>query len=96
MPYYRQVGSVSPKRHIQFRRSDGELYHEEMITTQGFDGASSILYHLSPPTEMLASKAHPSPEIAESLYDVHGHHRFLTDAIQASGGFHEARVPGTF
>lgn len=50
MPYYIQQGEVPPKRHIQFRRPDGELYTEEVIGAEGFSGISSIAYHIHPPT----------------------------------------------
>ena len=30
MPYYRSVGEVPRKRHVQFRQPDGRLYAEEL------------------------------------------------------------------
>ena len=30
MAFYRQLGSIPPKRHTQHRRPDGELYYEEL------------------------------------------------------------------
>src|SRR5690606_4834773 len=38
------------KRHTQFRRPDGVLYTEEVVGAEGFSGASSICYHIHPPT----------------------------------------------
>ncbi|CAN5209298.1 homogentisate 1,2-dioxygenase [soil metagenome] len=50
MPIYHKLGKIPPKRHTQFRKPDGELYHEQVFGTIGFDGMSSILYHVHPPT----------------------------------------------
>ena len=50
MPVYQQHGKIPHKRHVQFRRPTGELYHEELVGTQGFAGASALVYHLHPPT----------------------------------------------
>jgi homogentisate 1,2-dioxygenase len=50
MPVYQQHGKIPHKRHVQFRRPTGELYHEELVGTQGFSGSSTLVYHLYPPT----------------------------------------------
>jgi homogentisate 1,2-dioxygenase len=52
MAYYTQLGSLPPKRHIQFRRPDGALYSEEVFGTEGFVGPTSTLYHIHPPTQV--------------------------------------------
>lgn len=58
MPLYRQIGQVPSKRHVVFRQPNGELYHEELIGTEGFSGLSSLVYHLHPPT-MVREYAEP-------------------------------------
>ncbi|MBK9104380.1 MAG: homogentisate 1,2-dioxygenase [Saprospiraceae bacterium] len=66
MPVYQQHGKIPHKRHVQFRRPTGELYHEELVGTQGFSGASALVYHLHPPT-IVSKKEKPYsvlPEIA--------------------------------
>jgi homogentisate 1,2-dioxygenase len=55
MPYYRRVGDVPPKRHTQFRAPDGALYAEELMGSEGFSSASSLLYHRRPPTALVAA-----------------------------------------
>ena len=50
MPYYTRMGQVPKKRHVQFRRPDGELYTEEVIGAEGFSGLSAIAYHVHEPT----------------------------------------------
>ena len=50
MPIYHQLGRIPPKRHTQFRKPDGNLYYEQLFGTIGFDGMSSLLYHVHRPT----------------------------------------------
>ena len=50
MPIYHQLGDIPKKRHTTFRKKDGTLHHEELFGTIGFDGMSSLLYHLRRPT----------------------------------------------
>ena len=56
MPYYRVVGEIPRKRHIQFRRPDGGLYAEELMGEEGFTSDSSLLYHRFLPTAILKSE----------------------------------------
>jgi homogentisate 1,2-dioxygenase len=57
MPHYQRVGDVPPKRHTQFRAPDGSLYAEELMGSEGFSSASSLLYHQRPPTAIVAADA---------------------------------------
>lgn len=50
MPFYQKHGTIPKKRHIVSRQSNGNLYHEELVGTEGFSGMSSLVYHLHPPT----------------------------------------------
>ena len=50
MPLYHKLGSIPHKRHTQFRKPDGNLYYEQLFGTIGFDGMSSLLYHVNRPT----------------------------------------------
>ena len=66
MPFYNKSGNIPEKRHIQFRKPDGTLYHEELFSTEGFSNTYSLLYHLYPPT-IVSKKEKPfsvRPEIA--------------------------------
>ena len=68
MPFYQKLGSIPGKRHTVFRQDNGKLYHEQLFGTVGFDGMSSLLYHINPPTmvkEILGQK-NIAPEIALS------------------------------
>lgn len=68
MACYQRQGKIPRKRHVQFRSQSGDLYHEELVGTQGFSGVSSLVYHLYPPT-IVKDKRTPwsvAPEIAIS------------------------------
>lgn len=52
MPFYHKLGKIPPKRHTQFRQPDGSIYQEQLFGTVGFDGMSSNLYHVNPPTRV--------------------------------------------
>lgn len=56
MPFYTKLGLLPRKRHVQFRRPDGCLYSEELFGTEGFDGPSSTMYHIHPPTQVYGWK----------------------------------------
>ncbi|HYY92231.1 MAG TPA: homogentisate 1,2-dioxygenase, partial [Candidatus Dormibacteraeota bacterium] len=45
MPSYLRLGELPSKRHTQFRKPDGSLYHEEIFGTEAFSGVYSTLYH---------------------------------------------------
>ena len=54
--YYYRLGNIPPKRHTQFRQPDGSLYKEELVSSEGFSGIYSNLYHINPPTRIKALK----------------------------------------
>lgn len=54
MTYYHKLGEIPPKRHTQFRQPDGSLYAEELVSSRGFSGIYSNLYHTYVPTKVKA------------------------------------------
>lgn len=66
MPFYQKLGKIPPKRHTVFRKENGELHQEQLFGTIGFDGMSSLLYHLYPPTQVTTFEGSVdlNPEIA--------------------------------
>ena len=50
MPLYHKLGKIPKKRHTVFKKADGTLHYEQLFGTIGFDGMSSLLYHLYRPT----------------------------------------------
>ena len=66
MPRYHQLGNIPPKRHTVFKKKNGGIHYEQLFGTIGFEGMSSLLYHLYPPTAVSAikNKKDISPKIA--------------------------------
>ncbi|HEV8150629.1 MAG TPA: homogentisate 1,2-dioxygenase [Gemmatimonadales bacterium] len=54
MPVYHSLGKIPRKRHLAFRKPDGGLYAEQLVGNEGFTGPASLLYHVHPPTTVLA------------------------------------------
>jgi homogentisate 1,2-dioxygenase len=93
MPYYYRLGDVPHKRHTQFRRPDGSLYHEELMGVHGFSGVKSLLYHLEPPTRIHSVALESKVEIP---YEEPGplRHRLLrSESLPARGDAVLGRVP---
>ena len=67
MAHYHSLGSIPHKRHTQFRKPDGELYSEQLFSTEGFSNDYSILYHNHPPTEIIKTDepVNVQPRVAE-------------------------------
>ncbi|RLD55055.1 MAG: homogentisate 1,2-dioxygenase, partial [Bacteroidetes bacterium] len=53
MPHYHKQGKIPTKRHIVFKKPDGGLYAEQVVSTEGFSDLYSVVYHLTPPTQVL-------------------------------------------
>ncbi|MFM7661448.1 MAG: homogentisate 1,2-dioxygenase [Bacteroidota bacterium] len=65
MPFYHSLGNIPHKRHTVFKKPEGGIYYEQLFGTIGFDGMSSLLYHVQPPTAVLeiTQKKSVAPEI---------------------------------
>ena len=93
MPYYRQLGTIPHKRHTQFRKPDGELYAEQLFSTEGFSNDYSLLYHCHPPTEIIRTDEPVdwSPRIAEEK--MLKHRSFDGFKIQENEDYLQSRKP---
>ena len=56
MPFYHKLGNFPNKRHIQFRKPDGNLYYEQLFGSEGFASFSSLMYHVHRPTMVKSMK----------------------------------------
>ena len=67
MAYYTSLGSIPAKRHTQFRKPNGELYSEQLFSTEGFSNDYSLLYHTYAPTLIVQcdEPINVAPKIAE-------------------------------
>jgi len=54
MPLYHKLGKIPSKRHTIFEKPNGGLHYEQLFGTVGFDGMSSLLYHIHRPTMVKA------------------------------------------
>ena len=66
MPRYHTLGNIPHKRHTVFKKQNGSIHFEQLFGTIGFDGMSSLLYHLHPPTQVKELLGHIdiSPKVA--------------------------------
>jgi homogentisate 1,2-dioxygenase len=93
MPHYQQLGNIPHKRHIQFRKPNGELYSEQLFSTEGFSNDYSILYHCHPPTQIIKTDEpiNVAPTIAEEK--MLKHRSFEGFNIKPVKDYLQSRVP---
>lgn len=93
MPIYHRLGKLPQKRHTIFDKPGGGLYYEQLFGTVGFDGMSTLSYHVHRPTmvkDILGSKD-VTPKIAVQ-YNMHA--RLLKGfAVAPQDDFLESREP---
>lgn len=92
MPYYHKAGKFPEKRHTQFRKPNGELYAEELVSTEGFSSIYSLVYHCHPPTlvKHIGEPIDVAPKAAIS--NNMQNRSFLTFKTEAKDDFLESRV----
>ena len=96
MPFYYKLGKIPSKRHTQFRKLNGDLYSEELVSTEGFSSIYSLVYHCHPPTlvksigEPIDIK--PKAAIANNMQN----RSFLTFKTEAKDDYLESRVVQLF
>ncbi len=103
MPYYQKLGEIPRKHHIWFQRNHGAptfknegIAYEHVITTEGFNEAYSIIYHLRPPTRVRTVellKYWEPKKVAETPLR---HHHIKTANIPRRGDLYTGRVPMLF
>jgi homogentisate 1,2-dioxygenase len=93
MAYYISRGQVPEKRHTQFRSPSGQLYSEELVSTEGFSSDYSLLYHIHPPTQILSTDP-PTPEKINIAEEKMLKHRSLEGfKLEAEDDFLTSRKP---
>jgi homogentisate 1,2-dioxygenase len=97
MPPYLRLGSIPRKRHIAHPHQPGflgeGLAYEEVVSSAGFDRAYSIVYHLRPPTRVLAVEPAGTSPLEFAPEPVLRHHHILTGRIARHGDPITGRVP---
>ena len=71
MPFYHKLGKIPHKRHTVFENPAGGIFYEQLFGTEGFHGFSSLLYHLSPPTQVISvsepKDVSPKPAVDKNI-----------------------------
>ena len=93
MPIYHKLGKIPQKRHTQFEKPDGSLYYEQLFGTIGFDGMSSLSYHVHRPTQVkeIGKALDVSPKIAVEKNITS--RKFIGFDVAPKDDFLEAREP---
>src|SRR5690606_27598601 len=86
-------GKIPPKRHTVFRKPDGGLYAEELVSTHGFSSTYSLVYHCHPPT-MVKQISDPYPAEPKIAREKHLRHTSLKGFnIAPADDFLDSRKP---
>ena len=102
MPQYLKLGALPRKHHIKFPRAaaasyKGEgLHYEHVVTTEGFDRAYSILYHLKPPTRVKGVELFKEFALKPGAPTPLRHHHLKSAAMARAGDPYTGRVPLMF
>jgi homogentisate 1,2-dioxygenase len=93
MPFYHKLGQIPHKRHTQFRKTNGDLYREELMGLEGFSSLQSILYHhfIPPRIKRMEDLGSLSPETVD--FGPIRHRAFRTSDIPLGGDAVSARIP---
>src|SRR5688500_11760223 len=102
MPHELQRGSLPRKPHMRLPRERGEsykaegLHYEHVVTTEGFDRAYTIMYHLRPPTRVKSVEFLKQWAPARAGDLPLRHHHIKTAALPRAGNPYTGRVPLLF
>jgi len=91
--HYHTLGSIPEKRHTQFRKPNGDLYSEELFSTEGFSDNYSLVYHANPPTQIV-QVGEPFSVEAKTIHDKQLKHRSLSGfSVKPEGDYLKSRKP---
>jgi homogentisate 1,2-dioxygenase len=102
MPHYLKLGETPRKHHVKFPRDAaasfaGEgLHYEHVVTTEGFDRAYSILYHLKPPTRVKRVELFRDVALQPAAPSPLRHHHLRSANLARAGDPYTGRVPLMF
>ncbi len=93
MPFYYKLGKVPRKRHVQYRKPDGGLYAEQLVSTEGFADDYSLVYHTHPPTlvSQIDEEFSVAPEVA--IEKNMQHRSFKGFNVKPEADYLKSRVP---
>jgi homogentisate 1,2-dioxygenase len=93
MPHYHKLGKFPAKRHTQFRKPDGTLYAEQLVSTEGFSDLYSLVYHCYPPTLVNAIDEPYSAEPKIAIEKNLRHRSFAGFNVAPQDDFLKSRTP---
>jgi homogentisate 1,2-dioxygenase len=93
MSHYHTLGLIPRKRHIVFRKPNGDLYAEQLVSTEGFSGTYSLVYHCHPPT--MVTRIEDAYSVAPKIADPKNmqHRLFRGFDVAPSDDYLESRIP---
>jgi homogentisate 1,2-dioxygenase len=90
--YYQRHGHLPRKPFTRHTTADGAELHEELLTSSGFDGPSSLVYRLRPATAINEIKAYPVAEVDEWPDGVLTNHRLDLSSLDGAGDIVNGRT----
>jgi homogentisate 1,2-dioxygenase len=104
MPQYQKLGDIPRKHHIWFHRNGSSnggyknegIAYEHVITTEGFNEAYSIMYHIRPPTRVRRVELLKCEELKKVTDSPLRHHHLKTADIPRRGDVYTGRIPMLF
>jgi homogentisate 1,2-dioxygenase len=93
MAHYFSLGTIPRKRHTIFRKPDGGLYAEQLVSTEGFSDIYSLVYHCHPPTRVL--KIEKDYSVTPEIVVKHNmqHRSFFGLEMKPQDDYLDSRVP---
>ena len=92
MPFYHKQGKIPAKRHTAFKKKDGSIYYEELVSREGFSSIYSNLYHLQRPTKILKVGELIKHELVKAGTKHRARH-IITSKLDTAGDAISARIP---
>jgi len=91
MAHYYSLGSIPHKRHTQFRKPDGNLYSEQLFSTEGFSSNYSLLYHVHPPTQIIKAEEPTDVSPKASTDNILKHRSFQGFSVKPEADYLKSR-----
>ena len=103
MPHYQKLGEMPRKHHIWYHRNHGAqtyknegVAYEHVITTEGFNEAYSIMYHMRPPTRVRDVSLIKTSELKKVANKPLRHHHLKAAHVPRQGDLYTGRIPMLF
>ena len=91
MPFYLKQGHIPAKRHTVFKKYDGSLLYEELMSREGFSYVYSNLYHIHMPTQIIEIGKLYEIDFKFSKDKTHRPRHIMTSQISSSGDIVSSR-----